>query len=113
MQQQDWTLPEPTRAAYTDEMMNKAVEYSDTAVIVLGRSGGENADLPADMNAVIKGTYNVAKSGVIDSKYATNYGYTGGVYTNNGDYDDFAPGEHLVAHVSCHDVLRYGQGRKV
>ena len=25
---------------------------------------------------------------------------------------DFAPGEHLVAQVSCRDVLRYGQGRK-
>ena len=96
MQSQDWTLPEPTRAAYSDEMMNKAVEYSDTAVIVLGRSGGENADLPADMNAVIHGTYNVAQSGVIDSKYASNYGYTGAVYHNNGDYDDFEPGEHYL-----------------
>ena len=96
MQQQDWTLPEPPRAKYTDALMAGAVEYSDTAVIVIGRSGGENADLPADMNAVIHGTYNVAKSGVIDSKYATNYGYTGGVYTNNGDYDDFEPGEHYL-----------------
>lgn len=96
MQQQDWTLPEPTRAAYTDTLMEKVKAYSDTAVIVIGRSGGENADLPADMNAVIHGTYNVAKSGVIDSKYATNYGYTGGVYTNNGDYDDFEPGEHYL-----------------
>ena len=96
MQQQDWTLPEPPRTKYTEKMMTDAVAYSDTAMIVIGRSGGENADLPADMNAVIKGTYNVAKSGVIDSKYATNYGYTGGVYTNNGDYDDFAPGEHYL-----------------
>ena len=96
MQQQDWTLPEPTRAAYTDKLMESVVAFSDTAVIVIGRSGGENADLPTDMNAVIHGTYNVAKSGVIDSKYATNYGYTGGVYTNNGDYDDFEPGEHYL-----------------
>ena len=96
MQQQDWTLPEPPLAKYTDQLMEGAKAYSDTALIVIGRSGGENADLPADMNAVIKGTYNVAKSGVIDSKYATNYGYTGGVYTNNGDYDDFEPGEHYL-----------------
>lgn len=96
MQQQDWTLPEPPRDRYTDELMANAKAYSDTAVIVIGRSGGENADLPADMNAVIHGTYNVAKSGVIESKYATNYGYTGGVYTNNGDYDDFEPGEHYL-----------------
>ncbi len=96
MQVQDWTLPEPPRAKYTEKIMTGAVEYSDTAIIVIGRSGGENADLPADMNAVIHGTYNLAKSGVMDSKYANNYGYTGGVYTNNGDYDDFAPGEHYL-----------------
>ena len=97
MQQQDWTLPEPPRSKYTEQMMTDAVAYSDTAVIVIGRSGGENADLPADMNAVIKGTYNVAKSGVIDSKYAGNYGYTGGVYNNNStEYDDFEPGEHYL-----------------
>lgn len=96
MQQQDWTLPEPTREKYTPALMESAVAFSDTAILVIGRSGGENADLPTDMNAVIKGTYNVAKSGVIDAKYATNYGYTGGVYNNNGSYDDFEPGEHYL-----------------
>ncbi len=96
MQTQDWTLPEPTSEAYTDEVMQVATDFSDTAVIVIGRSGGENADLPADMNAVINGTYNVANTDIIPDKYKNNYGYTGGIYTNNGDYDDFEPGEHYL-----------------
>lgn len=96
MQTQDWTLPEPTRAAYTDELMKNAVEFSDTALIVLGRSGGENADLPTDMNSVIHGTYDLAKNGTIPDKYKANYGYTDGLYRNNGDYDDFEPGEHYL-----------------
>ena len=97
MQTQDWTLPEPTSKAYTDELMHvQRLTFSDTAVIVIGRSGGENADLPADMNAVINGTYNVANTDIIPDKYKNNYGYTGGIYTNNGDYDDFEPGEHYL-----------------
>lgn len=77
MQTQDWTLPEPTRDAYTAEVMDTATSFSDTAVIVIGRSGGENADLPVDMNAVIKGTYNVANTDVIPDNYKNNYGYNG------------------------------------
>ena len=96
MNSQDWTLPEPTRAAYTDDMLNTATAFSDTAMVVIGRSGGENADLPTDMNAVIHGTYDVAKTDVVDTKYKGNYGYTAGTYKNNGDYDDFEPGEHYL-----------------
>ena len=73
MHSQDWTLPEPTADAYTDAVMSQAKGFSDTAVIVISRSGGENADLPMDMNAVIHGTY-----------------------TNNGSYDDFEKGEHYL-----------------
>lgn len=96
MNSQDWTLPEPTRGAYTDELLSNATAFSDTAMVVIGRSGGENADLPADMNAVIKGTYDVAKTDVVDTKFKGNYGYTAGTYKNNGDYDDFEPGEHYL-----------------
>ena len=53
----DWSLPEPPVDHYTDAMMDNAKAFSDTAVIVLARSGGEGQDLPADMNAVIHGTY--------------------------------------------------------
>jgi len=93
MSEQDWTLPEPTVDAYTDELMTEAKEFSDTAVIVIGRSGGENADLPTDMNAVIKGTYNVAQEVAAAPE---NFGYMNSSYTNNGDYDDFEEGESYL-----------------
>ncbi len=90
MGSQDWTLPEPTVDSYTDEIMNEAKEFSDTAVIVIGRPGGEGADLPVDMNAVIKGTYNPAEE---ISAAPANYNSMNASYTNNGDYDDFEKGE--------------------
>ena len=100
MGSQDWTLPEPTVDKYTDAVMSQAKSFSDVAVIVIGRSGGEGADLPTDMNAVIKGTYNIASqvatpaSMNADGTYKFNY--YNGTYTNNGDYDDFEPGEHYL-----------------
>ncbi len=93
MSAQDWTLPEPTVDYYTDEIMAEAVEFSDVAVIVIGRSGGEGADLPTDMSAVINGTYNIAEE---VSAASSNYGYTNASYTNNGDYDDFDEGESYL-----------------
>ena len=92
MQSQDWTLPEPTVDAYTDAVMTQAKGFSDTAVIVISRSGGEGADLPTDMNAVIHGTYNIASLVSVTGQYV----YYNGVYTNNGNYDDFEPGEHYL-----------------
>ena len=93
MYAQDWTLPEPTVDYYTEAVMSQAKGYSDVAIIVISRSGGEGADLPTDMNAVIKGTYNVAsKVSVVPDKF----GYYNGTYTNNGSYDDFEPGEHYL-----------------
>ena len=93
MQTQDWTLPEPTADAYTDDIMNGAKDFSDTAVIVIGRSGGEGADLPTDMYAVIHGTYNVASQVSVAPDHMNYYNAT---YTNNGDYDDFDEGEHYL-----------------
>ena len=52
----DWTLPEPAASLYTDELMNNAKAYSDTAIIVITRVGGEGADLPTDMAALAAGT---------------------------------------------------------
>lgn len=44
---QDWTIPEPTQAEYEAAgIYDNAVAYSDTAIIVIARSGGEGADLP-------------------------------------------------------------------
>lgn len=48
---QDWTLPEPTADKYTSKLMDDAKQFSDTAVVVIGRVGGEGADLPKDMKA--------------------------------------------------------------
>ncbi|MDO4521614.1 MAG: glycoside hydrolase family 3 C-terminal domain-containing protein [Eubacteriales bacterium] len=93
MQAQDWTLPEPTVDSYTDDLMNEAKDFSDTAVIVIGRSGGEGADLPKDMNAVIHGTYN---PGLQVSAAPANWRYMNAHYTNNGNYDDFEEGESYL-----------------
>ena len=54
---QDWTLPEPNVSAYTSEMMENAKAFSDTAMVVISRPGGEGADLPNDVQAIIDGTY--------------------------------------------------------
>ncbi len=44
---QDWTVPEPTMRDYDrKKIFENAKEFSDTAVIVISRSGGEGADLP-------------------------------------------------------------------
>ncbi len=68
---QDWTLPEPTVDSYSDEMMENAKEFSDTAMVVITRVGGEGADLPTDVSKV--------------------------TYTDNSeDYKDFEEGEHYL-----------------
>ena len=93
MASQDWTVPEPPVSVYNDNMMNAIHEYSDTAVIVIGRSGGEGADLPTDMKAVLDGTYNPAEK---VSAAPGNYGYMNAVASNNGAYDDFEAGESYL-----------------
>lgn len=75
----DWTLPEPTVDYYTDEIMEEAKEFSDTAVIVIARIGGEGTDLPTDFGA---------KNEDGTDKY---------VYTDNStEYEDFADGQHYL-----------------
>ena len=58
---QDWTIPEPTMEEYDENgIFESAEEFSDTALIVLSRSGGENADLPrsiTDENTMDSGEY--------------------------------------------------------
>ena len=49
--QTDWTLPQPTMDYYTDEIMDNAKEFSDTAVVVIGICCGESAEAPMDMTA--------------------------------------------------------------
>ncbi len=82
---QDWTLPEVPIAQYSDEIIQNAKEFSDTAVIVLARTGGEGADLPHDMGAVMDGSYNQGTK------------YTNALYTNNSEeYADFESGQSYL-----------------
>ncbi len=56
---QDWTLPEPNVSQYSDELIANAKAFSDTAMVVITRVGGEGADLPTDMQGVVDGTYKI------------------------------------------------------
>ncbi|MCR5101156.1 MAG: glycoside hydrolase family 3 C-terminal domain-containing protein [Butyrivibrio sp.] len=82
---QDWTLPEPNVSLYTDDLMANAKSFSDTAMIVISRSGGEGADLPTNMNAVIDGSYQDGTT------------YTAGVYDDTlNDGNDWDEGDHYL-----------------
>lgn len=68
---QDWTLPEPAADSYPDSLLSSAKEFSDVALVVITRVGGEGADIPRDVSQA--------------------------AYTNNSDaYEDFAAGEHYL-----------------
>lgn len=70
---QDWTLPEVPAKQYSGKLVSDAKDFSDEAVVVLTRVGGEGADLPTDMKA------------------------KGITYKNNSkDYDDFQKGESFL-----------------
>lgn len=80
---QEWSLPEVPADQYSQELLEQAKSFSDTAVIVLARSGGEGADLPHDMGAVLDGSW---------SKPGTKY--LRASYTNNSTaYDDYTHGQ--------------------
>ena len=69
---QNWTLTEPPVSSYSDELMQSAKEFSDTAVIVLSRIAGEgHNDMPGDVTEV---SYDNELNG----------------------YKDFEPGEHYL-----------------
>ena len=73
MAEQDWTLPEVPADQYSDSLISKAKSFSDEAVVVITRVGGEGADLPTNMKA------------------------KGITYTNNSkDYEDFKDGESFL-----------------
>lgn len=91
----DWSLPEPPVDRYTDELIDHAKAFSDTAVIVLARSGGEGQDLPTDMSKVIDGTVDDVRQTLANGN--ESYNYFAASYDNNSDrYDDFAPGESYL-----------------
>ncbi len=97
MTTQDWSLPEPTPEYYTGSVMSSAAAFSDTAVIVIARSGGENADLPSDMKAVLDGTFDVTLTGAVQESVAHNYNSTRATFYNNTrEYDEFGEGDHYL-----------------
>lgn len=72
IQKQSWTLPEPPVSTYSQEMLDNAKAFSDTAVVVIARAAGEgHNDMPMDMS---------------QAKYDDN----------SADYKDFEAGEHYL-----------------
>lgn len=71
MFEQDWTLPEPPVDTYPKDMIENAKEFSENALIVLTRAGGEQTDLPRTLTGV---TYN----------------------NNSEEYEDFPEGTHYL-----------------
>ncbi|WP_294451648.1 glycoside hydrolase family 3 N-terminal domain-containing protein [uncultured Gemmiger sp.] len=70
MMGQDWTIPEPSMADYDAAgIFENATAFSDTALIVISRSGGEGADLPMTYDG--KETYdpNGSKFGPSGTRY--------------------------------------------
>ena len=67
----DWSLPEVPVSDYSDELLENAKSFSDTALVVIGRWGGEGSDLPTDM---------------------TTAEYT----DNSSEYADFQRGQHYL-----------------
>lgn len=45
----DYNIYEPAVSEYSDALLKNAKEFSDTAIVVISRSGGEGGDLPFDM----------------------------------------------------------------
>ncbi|MBY5034108.1 glycoside hydrolase family 3 C-terminal domain-containing protein [Streptococcus gallolyticus] len=45
----DYNIYELTQDKYSDELIQEAKDFSDTAVVIISRNGGEGADLPQNM----------------------------------------------------------------
>lgn len=45
----DYNINEPATSEYSDKLISDAKKFSDTAVVVFSRNGGEGGDLPMDM----------------------------------------------------------------
>lgn len=71
MWEQDWTLPEPPVDTYSTELLNTAKDFSNIAMVVFSRPGGEHIDLPENM---------------------TDMNYT----DNSKEYEDFPENTHYL-----------------
>lgn len=52
----DYNVPEPAPSEYSDKLMSDAKAFSDTALVVISRKGGEGLDMPTDMASYTGGT---------------------------------------------------------
>ena len=74
MMGQDWTVPECTIADYESAgIFDNAKAFSDTAMIVLARSGGEGADLPTSLDPAVEDTFNDDGQGTMFSQRGLRY----------------------------------------
>ena len=73
MWEQEWTLPEPPVDQYSDDLIADAQAFSQNAMVVFSRPGGEHIDMVKDMGAE-----------------GLNY------QQNSSDYNDFEAGESLL-----------------
>ena len=74
MMGQDWTIPERSIAEYDEAgVFENAKAYSDTAIIVIARSGGEGADLPTSLDPNIPDTFNDDGQGTFFSQTGVRY----------------------------------------
>lgn len=81
--EQDWTLPEPPANTYPSDLISNAKEFSDTALIVLSRTGAEHADLPTNMSKV-------------DEIWAGSVRFKGTFQDNTADYAEYNAGETFL-----------------
>ena len=82
---QDWTIPEPAVEEYDKAgVFESAKEYSDTAVVVIARSGGEGADLPTSLDPAVEDTF----------KDGGTFGSSGLRYSDQKD--DLDAGKHYL-----------------
>lgn len=70
---QEWTLPEPPADSYSDELLNNARAFSDTALIVFARPGGEHIDLPRDLSGMDEEAYKQNSPDYVDFPTGTHY----------------------------------------
>ena len=74
MMGQDWTIPERSIAEYDAAgVFENAKAYSDTAIVVIARSGGEGADLPTSLDPNVPSTFNDDGQGTFFSQTGVRY----------------------------------------
>ncbi len=80
---QDWTLPEPPASTYPEALLKNARDFSDTAVVVISRTGAEAADLLHDMS--------------LQPTIWDGFTVRNNAFENNTDaYDEFPAGTHFL-----------------